>query len=125
MNDNNLIYRAISFTDLESVGFKINIMEIEGSIKATGIMRKGERSYTLEKVLWRLGVLSNSYLTVERCEHVRLDGSRTTNYRFLGQERHDKEWLESGHASHEAQMGSSRMKDMVSYSGRLGSSGDR
>jgi hypothetical protein len=54
-----------------------------------------------------------------------MSGKRTTNFRIVGEERGDKEWLKSPYASEEAKANTSGYIDMVGHLQRMQSGGDR
>lgn len=124
---NEVVYKSISFADLKAVGLELEVSEGE-HISLTGAKYKGRRIdiKQIYKGLFSLGIKNNQYVEVlQHCLHATADGTRVEDYRIAGQERNDKSWLNSGYASSEAQMSSSRMKDMVGYASRLSGGGDR
>lgn len=123
-----IIYRSVSFLDLEKAGYKITVKHVDSFVKVKTVEKDGRiiSISDLNKALKFLGLRINHSLTIEdKCEHIPISGGRYYGYRFLGEERGDKEWLESGFASQEAKEVSSGMKDMVSYLQRMRNGGDR
>jgi len=93
LNRESLIvaYRIISESEL-----KLAILDYDSSLEFSNPTK-------FKKVLWELGLDST-------LQYVRQDGLWHRNHldevvlcsRFLGEERQDKEWIESGYASQEA-----------------------
>lgn len=122
--DADVIYTSISFTDLEQLGFTVDV-RLEGeSYQITRIRRNG-KTVELGTLLWSCGIIDNMFVNVDKCEHLRVNGQRTINYRLTGEERFDDEWMKSGHASDERKLTSSSMGDMVHYAKTLRNGGDR
>lgn len=119
-----VVYKAISFTDLESYGL---ILEVVGNgISAATYKGKSVGLGQVYKALEDLGIRNNHHVSVqEKTEHRDSSGKTTFNYRIIGEERNDKAWLNSGYASDEAKMSSSKMRDMVGYANKLSNGGDR
>lgn len=123
-----IIYRTVSFTDLESVGYQIYLTVDGDTLSVNKVTKHGQtiKVTDLFKALKFLGLRINHNLSFEsKCEHVTISGKRTNNFRVVGEERGDDEWLKSGFASDEAKMNSSGMKDMVSHIQRMSRGGDR
>ncbi len=122
------VLRAISFTDLKSVGIELDVEEGEEFIRILGATKDGkplDLNKGLKNILYQLGVIYDGNSTVEpKSTHRRINGKVTENYRITGKERTDRKWLTSGYASEEAKMASSRMKDMVAHTQRLSRGGD-
>ena len=113
MKEQDVVYRAMSFTDLESLGFILTV-KITNDKPYIESIKKDGAFVNLRELLWTCGIKDNAFFHItEKCEHVRINGSKTINYRLNGQERTDKEWLKSGHASDEAKMFSSGMSDAL------------
>ena len=111
-----IIYRAISLTDLEKAGYRFSIEDNPVSLKIYKVKKDGKPMAIDEfyEGLFILGIQLNKHISLQdRCQHLRLDGTRTNNYRIGGQERNDKDWLNSGYASEEAILSTSRMSDMT------------
>lgn len=123
-----VIYKYVSFADLASVGITIDVTEGDEP-KAEGIRKHGRSAdlkTTLPKVLYILGIVDDHNLQImPKQNHRDVHGKVVEDYRFIGKERTDKKWLNSGFASDEAKMSQSKMKDMVSYASRLSNGGDR
>lgn len=116
-----IIYRRVSFTDLQSVGFVLIVEETENNRLA--LVKSCDKA-EIEKALFTLGLKINSKLEIQnQCEHRRADGKRTTNYSFVGEERSDKKWLESGYASDDVKLNNSKFTDMVAVARQLGRGG--
>lgn len=123
-----IVYRTISLTDLEAAGFEIAIKKTPRGFEQGEVLRLGEVLPPTEfkDALYFLGLQLNPHLKIQdSCQHVTIDGQRTFNFRFIGEERNDKEWLTSGFASEEAILSSSNMKDMVSHGMSMQKGGDR
>jgi len=130
MTDSNerdhTIYRTISFSDLESVGYKVEIEREGDKIKVGKVTKHGGRIEKKElfEAIKFLGVKLNNKLSIEeKCDHTTLQGNRVTNFRIVGEERSDRKWITSGFASDEAKMNSSRMGGMVDELSRLSGGG--
>lgn len=125
ITDKHVIYRAMSFTDLEALGIKITLSDLEGELEIASITHKG-KSYSLQSLLHQVGIRDNVFVHVsDKSTHVRATGQQTYNHRLVGEERNDRKWLMSGHASDEIQLASSKMRDMSEQLSRLSSGGDR
>lgn len=123
-----VIYRSVSFHDLEQAGYKVTVRMSGGFLKVKTVEKDGRiiSLSELNKALKFLGLRINHRLSIEdKCEHIPISGGRYYGYRFLGEERGDKEWLKSGFASNEAKEVSSGMGDMVHYLQRMRNGGDR
>lgn len=111
-----VVYRRISFVDLEDCGYTIGLMNDDGKI-VVDPLKSTSGVYDAIKYL---GVKTNSALEIQgRCEHVRINGKRVFGYSFIGEERNDKEWLESGFASEEVRLNTSKMGDMLETVNKL------
>jgi len=120
---NEIVYKTISFTDLEAYGLVLGVVDN----KITGAAYKGKSVGLgqVYKALSDLGIKNDQHVQVQdKTEHRRANGQQTNNYRVIGRERNDKAWLESGYASDEAKLSSSKMKDMVGFVSKLSSGGD-
>ncbi len=123
-----IVFRSISVTDLEQAGYQILVQAGGATLKVDRVFQNGKRVKlnVFYGGLYYLGLKINKHLFLEpQCHHVRLDGTVTDNYRFTGQERNDKEWLDSGYASEEAVLSASKMTDMVKDGMQLQKGGDR
>lgn len=130
--------KTVSFTDLQDLGFEILVTEFmkkmpsgeeKPSVKVVSVTKGGKdfpREY-MQKFLWIMGVDTENckWWVVPKKDHRRvLSNTPTHNYRYMGYERLDRDWIESGRASEEAIMLSSRMKDMTEVTGRMKRGGD-
>lgn len=121
MQKDNIVYRAISFTDLNMCGYEIEVEIVHEGIEETDYrvvaVKKDGNKQSLDdfyKAVYFLGIKDNEYLHVEQVsEHRTMNGRLTNAHRICGQERNDKQWIKSGYASEEAILSSSKMKDMV------------
>lgn len=123
-----IVYRSISVTDLELAGFQILVKTEDEKLKVRRVFKDGEKVSldVFYKGLYFLGLKLNKLLILEpQCYHVRLNGRPTDNYRFTGQERNDREWIDGGYASEEAILSSSRMGGMVGGGMQMQRGGDR
>lgn len=122
-----VVYRPISFQDLALAGIQLTVQNIEGILKVTKITKYGKR-LDLDKLpdmLYTLGIVRDHNLEIQdKCQHRTISGKIVEDYRFVGKERNDKEWLKSGYASEEAKISSSKMKDMNSHLRKLSRGGE-
>lgn len=127
--------KFISFSDLESIGFKFTVESVSKvadfedvlSYKLTKVTYKNRvvDTSTMDKVLNYLGVASNTWWVAEPVAHYPSGKSKhVINHRFAGFERIDTKWIGSGYASLEALASSGKMKDLGSVMGRLQRGGD-
>ena len=125
-----IVYRSISFTDLYEAGYKISVVwdDILETLRVADIFKDGKQltKKDLSEALHYLGLKDNKHLTLKgRCQHVRLNGKKTMNYRFIGEERSDSKWIKSGFASEEANLNSSKMGGMLHDGMQMQRGGDR
>lgn len=123
------VVRNLSFHDLKSVGYKIDIKYKQGE----GKQRKAQATLTkdgsvltkkeLKEVLFTMGLNPSikGMPIIGPVKHRTLSGVVCYDHYYSCPERFDKEWLSSGNASEEAKMNSSNMLDMGSISKKLSS----
>lgn len=120
-----VVYRSLSFYDLERAGFKISVTKStdDSEIYQIRSVSKGGTNINLRdfyKALYTLGIKNNHHLHVEpETEHVTLEGKRYSGHRVSGEERSDGEWIKSGFASEEAYLSNSKYSDMVQHGMRM------
>ncbi len=117
------VQRTISFTDLEDAGYNIIVHVAEDE---TLYIEESQR-HQIYKALKVLGIKINVHTSVEIqqvCHHRTMSGKETTNHRFLGLERTDREWLNSGYASDEVKVSRSKMGDMSRQLHKLANGGE-
>lgn len=118
----SIIYKSLSFSDLESVGILVDVSRSSLPLKVSSVTKNGDSIpiEELHNILYSVGISNNHYLEIQDVTtHRNLDNKVVEDYRFVGQERLDKVWLTSGYASDEVRMATSKMKDMSSFLGRL------
>ena len=122
-----LVDRAVSLSDFSSAGVMIEVGEVAGRLEVLRVKDDGSPVTAKEfrDMLFTLGVSKKHPIEVQdKALHHMLNDRLVDDYRILGKERVDKDWLTSGYASEEAKLSSSRMKDMVSYSSKLQNRGE-
>jgi len=111
-----IVYRRISFKDLEECGYSIGLMNDDGKT----IIDPLKSTSGIYEAINFLGVKTNSALEVQgRCQHVRISGKRVYGFSLIGEERNDREWLTGGFASEEVKLSTSKMGDMLETVNRL------
>lgn len=121
-----VVYKTISMADFSSVGICLDVSLVNDSLKVVGGTRGGEKldMKQLPDILYALGIQNDEHLEVmEKCFHRTLQGKVVEDYRIVGRERNDKEWILSGYASDEVKLSTSKMRDMVSYASMLKNGG--
>lgn len=120
--------KTVSFADLESMGFEITVEELpklkpsgewDVAVRVLGVTKFGKpypKSY-MKELLYVLGIETLAegakYWVVKKRSHRCLSQKDPVyTYRFMGMERLDSEYLQSGRASLESYMYASKMKDM-------------
>lgn len=117
-----LIPLFVSIAAFRTIGYVIEISEINNENKITKILdKKGQQvsESQFAKTLWAAGMdTKNHKFKIENPVPHRIGGRPKVHvdYRVAGVERTDQKWIESGYASLEAYMTSSKMQDMVSHS---------
>ena len=116
---------CISLYDLERLGYIVEVIEdTEKGLSIVGDVQKSRKSISrqdFDNLLYQLGMDSrHGYILSDICEHKALDDNIVNFRRIVGVERNDKKWLASEHASYEAKMSSSKMKDMGFVIKRMG-----
>lgn len=123
MGRKNSIYKSISFYDLKYGGCHITVKSTHNS-DPTKPPRNEIEKFTyrglpldkeqIEKALWELGINTRRPYTIEDpvAHRTNQHGVRT-DFRFLGFERNDQEWIASGKASEEVKLSVSKFKDMA------------
>lgn len=132
----------VSFHDLKSLGFEIIVKEFDkekpnGSIatavKIISVKKDGVRfdKEDMKELLNALGIDTQSngakfWVTPKKLHKCLTEGKKPVyDYRYMGYERTDKTWVNSGRASIEAVMYSSNMKDMNEQFNTLSKGGER
>lgn len=138
---------AISFYDLRRVGFEIDVQEFDKKIKVKGedgllkeinkpsvkinsVKRYGEPFPKAEMIefLWILGIDTKEqrFWVVPKKQHrPHLTKIPQFDYRYMGYERIDREWLEGSRASDDVRAFTSRMKDMAEQLRVMRNGGER
>ena len=123
----DLVYRGVSLSDFLKAGIKLEVTGEDDHLKISGGTEDG-KPYNMKDLpqhLYSLGIVNDHNVKVmAKAMHRTMDGRMVDNYRIIGKERTDKQWLASNFASEEAKMASSRMRDMVSQTNRLANGGD-
>lgn len=135
--NNPIVY--VSFADLRQMKFDIEVSEYDKelsdgrtvtSVKIEKIKKDGieiPRKEMLE-LLFILGMNTSKggrwWVDIPKAHRPMLSNKPVVDYRFVGEERLDKDWIQSGRASHEALMYSSRMRDMIRVANRMENGGD-
>jgi len=122
-----IVERSVSFSDLLRAGIELVVSRVDGILQVTSGTDEGRplNIRDLPSMLYTLGIVKDHNVVVqEKTQHRTMDGKLVEDYRFNGKERNDKKWLASGFASEEAKLSSSKMRDMVSYAGKLQNGGD-
>jgi len=128
----------ISFEDLEALGFEIFVQEFtkekpDGShqtaVKVVRVLKRGVvfPKNDMKELLYIMGIdthNSNFWVTPKKKHRALSKSEPVYNYRYMGYERTDKEYIKSGRASHEAIMFSSSMSDMQEHAEKLQSGGE-
>lgn len=128
----DVVYRTISLSDFLTAGIELEVKETPISddvvdLEVVGGTEDG-RPFNIAKLpemLYTLGIVKDHNRQVmAKALHRKMDGKIVDDYRIIGKERSDKAWIQSGYASEEAKLSSSRMRDMVSYTSKLANGGD-
>ena len=121
-----VVYRGISFSDFLSAGIILKAATVDGKLIVASGTQNG-KPLDLKKLpdmLFVLGIVKDHNVEVQpKSQHRRLDGKIVEDYRIVGKERNDKAWINSGFASDEAIMSSSKMHDMSSQAWKLQNGG--
>jgi len=130
--------QTISFHDLESVGFEIFVQEftkekpdgsLQTAVKVVKVLKGGVDfdKEDMKELLYIMGIDthgSNFWVTPKKKHRALSQSTPVYNYRYMGYERVDKEYIKSGRASHEAIMYASSMRDMQEHAEKLQNGGD-
>lgn len=135
--------KTVSFADLRDIGITIFTQEFtkefpDGTakpsvkvVRAVKTNKNGEEvdfsREHMQEILYVLGIdtYACKWWVVPKKGHRRiLDNLPVNDYRYMGYERLDRDWLMSGHASEDAIMRSSRMKDMDATTRKMKQGGD-
>lgn len=113
--------KFISFRPLREIGFEFDLEEFftkgKKRIKVKESRCKGRvvNKEVCKKMLYNLGLdtYNHPWWIEPKTKHRNGDSPEEIyDYRYAGYERLDKEWIESGRASLEAHLASSKMQDM-------------
>lgn len=130
---------SVSFADLRQLGFEIEVSEhtknlASGkesiSVKIESIKKSGSVIPRAEmtELLFYLGLNTRKggrwWVDYKKLHRPILSNRKVIDYRFVGEERLDKDWLASGRASTEAHVFSSRMSDMGRTLSKMERGGD-
>lgn len=129
----------ISFHDLKDIGIEVIVKEFDKeldngqtktAVKVVEVLRNGKpfpRHYMME-FLWILGIDTRNqkfWVRPKQPHRALTTKDRVYDYRYMGYERLDKEWIRSGRASEEAIALSSRMSDMGDHLNQMKNGGER
>lgn len=121
MRPTTAVIRTVSFKDLESVGYHIELVTVPqedkepqydlGKVFKDGQLQSKEQFY---QALYFLGINTRHCVPTVLPETLHRDCNNKVikAHRISGPERLDTQWVKSKYASNEAKIYSSRMRDM-------------
>lgn len=126
---------SISFSDLRRLGFEVEVEEFEKkipakddegnsttinkqSVKVNKVTRYGKLipKHDMIEFLWLLGIDTKEqrfWVRPKQTHRPLLRKNPVEDYRYMGYERIDTEWIQSGRASDDVMAFSSNMEDMA------------